>query len=106
MRISDWSSDVCSSDLAQQRKQRGVLRDRHQRAVAVRPASRCEIEAEQLDFANEGFCHDQSFAAPESASASRREDAAGCDAELHRKGWHQVVEIGRASGRERVSQYV
>src|SRR3546814_7978785 len=38
---------------AQQRKQRGVLRDRHQRAVAVRPASRCEIEARSEEHTSE-----------------------------------------------------
>src|SRR3546814_19003005 len=35
MRISDWSSDVCSSDL------RGAARDRAAGADAARPAGRC-----------------------------------------------------------------
>src|SRR3546814_20157470 len=41
---------------AQPRKQSGVLRDRHQRAVSLLPASRCEIEADPSDLTNYGFC--------------------------------------------------
>src|SRR3546814_1089118 len=39
MRISDWSSDVCSSDLLEQREQRGAV------LLAVEPCDRVERRA-------------------------------------------------------------
>src|SRR3546814_1165128 len=44
MRISDWSSDVCSSDLLHRRRWRGAARFRRRRRVAVRRL--CPREAE------------------------------------------------------------
>src|SRR3546814_7176500 len=71
MRISDWSSDVCSSDLAD-------------------------------DFNDEGFEHRAG------AYASKRFgdfDFLG-SASYHKRGLFSDGEIGRASCRERVCQYV
>src|SRR3546814_16574018 len=65
MRISDWSSDVCSSDLRLPRPRRGRGRLREREALSQRPAAR---------------------ALPRAARGGR--------------------EIGRASCRERVWQYV
>src|SRR3546814_2550353 len=71
MRISDWSSDVCSSDLAK--------------------AARAKAEAGET-LADE----------VEALLARRASAALG----LARKAGELVTEIGRASCRERVCQYV
>src|SRR3546814_8179424 len=48
MRISDWSSDVCSSDLAEQREdwhggRRALLAAEHQRGVRAQPDGAVEM---------------------------------------------------------------
>src|SRR3546814_6028198 len=60
MRISDWSSDVCSSDLAEQRDQPRIARG--ERAVAfgakLRVDDRCRgIEESDGAFILAGACH-------------------------------------------------
>src|SRR3546814_5629663 len=79
MRISDWSSDVCSSDLLVSGKQSLRALDRPARARAQRMTV-------------------LSFVLASAAVAG-----------LLRAGWPDIVvagEIGRASCRERVCQYV
>src|SRR3546814_1692802 len=48
MRISDWSSDVCSSDLSEQRRprdeERALARERAERDALVRPARAAEAD--------------------------------------------------------------
>src|SRR3546814_10904194 len=81
MRISDWSSDVCSSDLriAAEGRQRGPKRKAH-----AQPADQhLRLRARQNFSA--GQCSQRFFRAAETTV-------------------HQ--QIGRASGRERVCQYV
>src|SRR3546814_20842727 len=86
MRISDWSSDVCSSDL--ERQQRSATARRGRQA-----ARRICAAAEGPD--------------PHSASLSRRLCAASrLRARLADRLRPQGREIGRASCRERLSQYV
>src|SRR3546814_12947643 len=79
MRISDWSSDVCSSDL-QERPRIGVLlrRDRFERFVSA-----------IVYIPREKF------------NTDIRRKFGEVLAEAHNGG-----QIGRASGRERVCQYV
>src|SRR3546814_3467373 len=79
MRISDWSSDVCSSDL---RDQPGVVRSRRQLGKDGFVAANEELDAEHAAavFAAQGI-----------------DDLCG-----DRFG----TQIGRASCRERVCQYV
>src|SRR3546814_6503583 len=85
MRISDWSSDVCSSDLGEGR---GLL------AVEVA----LEAVADRL------VQHD---ARPAGAEDDGHLAGRGRDRiELHQRLAQRLVEIGRASCRERVCQYV
>src|SRR3546814_1319916 len=51
MRISDWSSDVCSSDLLHRRRWRGAARLRRRRRVAVRRLCPREAEGRSLQLA-------------------------------------------------------
>src|SRR3546814_4912381 len=82
MRISDWSSDVCSSDLAEARLDGGKL------IVAGRRSPR-EV--------GDGACiHPDLLGEPPRRRAPR---AAAADDD-------DVEQIGRASCRERVCQYV
>src|SRR3546814_9587448 len=73
VRISDWSSDVCSSD----------LRDRRLQAAEHEGHGEWQADAGQ-------FLPSRGLAGP---------------AQLHQFGWHGQ-QIGRASCRERVCQYV
>src|SRR3546814_10094627 len=107
MRISDWSSDVCSSDLIGNRAVRHFDGRMHRR---VREGSRgavryLSLEGEsRLGLAGRGederarpaiFFED--FAEP--SKGPRSEDVAS--------GVHHIIkEIGRASWRGRVCQYV
>src|SRR3546814_3344270 len=86
MRISDWSSDVCSSDL--QQAQREAVRRNQQRG-------------QDGEHRRQGL--------PRVRRAGQLESTAA----LPRRGQHRRLqragrgrEIGRASGRERVWQYV
>src|SRR3546814_1880881 len=79
MRISDWSSDVCSSDLLAQLHARAYL------PVAL-PDHRRGAEP-----------HPEADENPGHPRRSRHQD---------RLPWQRRTEIGRASCRERVCQYV
>ena len=52
IREGESTLSVAAISGAQQRKQRGILRDGHYLAVAERPASRREIKAYHPDFTN------------------------------------------------------
>src|SRR3546814_10279968 len=81
MRISDWSSDVCSSDLSQHRIILALQREARDRVAAVRVGAERE---------------DEEFRAPV-RDRGQRDVERGCIA---------LPKIGRASCRERVCQYV
>src|SRR3546814_7540620 len=85
MRISDWSSDVCSSDLYQRKKLAQEHEARRRHNTANDPARQHASQA--------GSAEASSIAAPPFAYAEQ----------AHR---HEHHEIGRASCRERVCQYV
>src|SRR3546814_17583412 len=102
MRISDWSSDVCSSDLLHARQLDCIawLRERNRNAeipLVGLGMRRCRIPetqaAEAFDVAAEQ--------APE--LDDRRENRFD---EIDRDGTATLPEIGRASCRERGCQYV
>src|SRR3546814_9051720 len=85
MRISDWSSDVCSSDLGLQH-QEGELLDRALRRIGMDRGHRAGMAG--VDRAQEGEGFDPAQFAEDNPVGPHSE------------------EIGRASCRERVCQYV
>src|SRR3546814_16660158 len=88
MRISDWSSDVCSSDLVAARK--SFLQRRNVGHVSGKPELDLAVVRRQYDIARPG--HEGMTNLPPDLGADRNV--------------LQIGEIGRASWRERVSQYV
>src|SRR3546814_14704936 len=89
MRISDWSSDVCSSDLAEVERQRGIF----EIVALVRERLGRTHQAEQIDAL--GLAHARCGGALAAEHDDRVEPV------LRRR-----LEIGRASCRESVCQYV
>src|SRR3546814_8649305 len=91
MRISDWSSDVCSSDLAGARRREHRRRLAHGQAAGCRPGGEATLEivgAQALPAQRGG----DTLAYLLAMGAVDDDD--------------RVSEIGRASWRERVCQYV
>src|SRR3546814_2406578 len=99
MRISDWSSDVCSSDL-------GHRRHRTKLTIVVRAPN---ISA--FDLSGRNSLAIEGYKQPHlrlDVSGSADVTAAGETDELNLdlSGGGDVEEIGRASGRGRVCKYV
>src|SRR3546814_10477710 len=98
MRISDWSSDVCSSDLAPEGIDLEAIRERaaehadDAQALSTNVRQRAEALTEDAQTI-------QGEAQANRAAYADSIDATGTDAVLD-------FEIGRASCRERVCQYV
>src|SRR3546814_12042555 len=106
MRISDWSSDVCSSDLGQRQQQADARRDvalaetRHQHQRAAEPD---EDQQQREGLLGKQLGKHGKRRYPSAIMRSKRP-------------WEKVVrllsmkgsisKIGRASCRERVCQYV
>src|SRR3546814_19518181 len=97
MRISDWSSDVCSSDLP---------------TIEVSGAEKRAFEDDRLVRAARalgeiGAWREQSaFLRALAQQASSPADHVLAGQLAKQNGRHDLGEIGRASGRERVCQYV
>src|SRR3546814_1091561 len=83
MRISDWSSDVCSSDLPE------MVRRLHSDVIALKPDLVLWQLGTNAVLRSEGVDHLQALAARTVTM-------------LHEAGIDVVLEIGRASCRERV----
>src|SRR3546814_15353202 len=107
MRISDWSSDVCSSDLGADAEIVGVAlqvagrRDpwsERREGVARLAAGRIETAGPARNVPHAGVVHDR-IAENVIPRLVRRDVAAGT-------ADHDRQQIGRASCRERVCQYV
>src|SRR3546814_2181810 len=97
MRISDWSSDVCSSDLYLAREQREIA-SRGAVRLALDDARRVERTAHHGIGIAALFARDGDGVG-----------GGGGDAQFEQRGFarhHGAQEIGRASCRERVCQYV
>src|SRR3546814_18980980 len=92
MRISDWSSDVCSSDLEED-----AVADEMVMAAADGHVMAYEQSGEEDE---EAFWDEHSFDLQRYASIHCL--VYGSDPE----GWSELPEIGRASCRERVCKYV
>src|SRR3546814_18326485 len=107
MRISDWSSDVCSSDLWSFPNV-AVARARIRQAEAQGDASLAALDGKVLTALKEveqvlslyGAEEDRNSAL---ADASARAEAAYKLADVR---YRAGAQIGRASGRERVCQFV
>src|SRR3546814_1507171 len=100
MRISDWSSDVCSSDLFAERiaAKYGFSRDDLDR-FALESHHRAAAATTRGDFADEIV--PLTIQTPEGEQQHKIDEGIRFDATLDGIG-----EIGRASCRERVCQYV
>src|SRR3546814_15562496 len=111
MRISDWSSDVCSSDLSAQcrRLSRSSLESnwRFRAYLDARRASRSKTRGAGMDGRRCPHLYKsfRSGAGTDQARASElSDDPSDPQAEFHRRLSHR--KIGSAAGRERVCQYV
>src|SRR3546814_3846669 len=98
MRISDWSSDVCSSDL---RDPYGVTKARERLHVAY---DWLEGQIGEEWAAGDAFTLADCSAAPSLFYADWVEEIGGTRPRL--KAYRARLQIGRASCRERVCQYV
>src|SRR3546814_9695293 len=96
MRISDWSSDVCSSDLEQVEDRFYRTDDRISRQGAMTAASM------QMAMAGAGAGSNGRLAAGVGSQDGRAALSVGYAKALN----DRVRKIGRASCRERVCQYV
>src|SRR3546814_3225864 len=97
MRISDWSSDVCSSDLAMRRQRNAKI------LATLGPASSSKEMIRQLfragaDVFRLNFSHGS-----HDDHRERYETIRAIEDELERP---IGIQLGRASWRERVCQYV
>src|SRR3546814_18116875 len=100
MRISDWSSDVCSSDLIERAEER--LGDREpgdgDRVAAVHHAREARVGG--------NYRRGRDVAAGAQILGERGRDE-GVEIEpIEREGHGRKIQIGRASCRESVCQYV
>src|SRR3546814_17867818 len=116
MRISDWSSDVCSSDLEEKSKAQrelvpasfvegpGGAQQRLQQRLPERQAAEQHRREDELDdrrlHLDEGVVVQPQGQAAEDADDGRGDQRHGRNAAL------KDQEIGKASCRERVCQYV
>src|SRR3546814_2626631 len=102
MRISDWSSDVCSSDLADPREAHGEAR-----LVAF-----ARMDGIERDFEDQRFLHfahrSESLDSVVADEVIQPLQLLVGEAEIGLADGEQLtlLEIGRASCRERVCQYV
>src|SRR3546814_13754479 len=104
MRISDWSSDVCSSDLNFPEQ---VARNRHHAVQPPSPATSAPVTKEEASLARKTTAPLSSRGSPTRPSGNfrdRRSTKSGAsaanDAAGHGTGLI-VLKVGRASGTER-----
>src|SRR3546814_14596484 len=118
MRISDWSSDVCSSDLAANGKVKALadLRQRHDDATQARTnadAALTQASEQRLGVADALSAAKQKVVDARTALDSARTDRQAAQRVLAEGGERirqcrrgaAAQEIGRAACRERVCQY-
>src|SRR3546814_19774562 len=104
MRISDWSSDVCSSDLAHIREGERQISG-HKKPVSDRHGEvQRAVGAAKLRTAV--YASSSNITADPDPEIDRRPFALDCRPTSHIETEARLVKIGRASCRERVCQYV
>src|SRR3546814_19760558 len=114
MRISDWSSDVCSSDLAAARPTGFALRDSARRLTWAEVKARVDgcaaaLDASGLDKGERVSLWLSNRVEATIAFLACARQGYVCNPSLHRTYTVEAIlglEIGRASWRERVCQYV
>src|SRR3546814_1510827 len=99
MRISDWSSDVCSSDLVSAEAQRLLAKAHHQLGAHDARGEAGEV----LDFGGEHQLATRLVRRGRGLSLDDQRGQVGASG-VDRRG--EPGEIGRASCRERACQYV
>src|SRR3546814_20482456 len=115
MRISDWSSDVCSSDLRSDRRMQTRRRHGGRRALPSFNGAGAKVLA-LLQLTDRGLRLNRA-ATLRAEAAQRRTDSRGWVVQRRERTRHLIelgglvqkaglVAIGRASCRERVCQYV
>src|SRR3546814_20140966 len=102
MRISDWSSDVCSSDLRHHEVAPGIT-DQPLDVPLVVALSRTAIAIPDQVVGQEATEQCRTLACPVGQDLRHKAAVIVVDDRLRRRA---EDEIGRASGRERVCQYV
>src|SRR3546814_7471480 len=102
MRISDWSSDVCSSDLPMPVvRRRSGARDRH-----ARHFRRFQLVFSALRVGAFGQAFRSGGDSPLAARRSIYRRHRACDPPPALRALLDALAIGRACGREKVGQYV
>src|SRR3546814_15037201 len=107
MRISDWSSDVCSSDLPSRRQHGfGVTGHLHLAPDSGTPAIAIDQKGRTLD--SHVFAAIHALFHPDAVGVDRFSFGIAAQPPLQRvfAGTFLVAYIGRGSGRDRVCQYV
>src|SRR3546814_17555857 len=105
MRISDWSSDVCSSDLSPEREEKRSDQDDHPTHAGAAASQRAHTKA--AAGRHDRLSRQIWLCANQSASCRRRGGggARGRAASFQGRSGHYSRELGRASCRGRVCQY-
>src|SRR3546814_19960628 len=102
MRISDWSSDVCSSDLLHAAAE-GAGRERLRAGVAVAAAGPADLRERDGVAVGVGQVGRRGHGQYAVAAGEPAATVEATDVDLLR---HVAEQIGRASGRARVCPYV
>src|SRR3546814_3479084 len=100
MRISDWSSDVCSSDLDQQGEEHEEIEDREAEKLARRAVASAAISAAQHDAGQ------QDEAEPHRRGDGTVDDSSGAEHRRHdaERGEQQTVSHDLARSEEHTSE--
>src|SRR3546814_15661812 len=106
MRISDWSSDVCSSDLLSQDEIDALLHGVDSGKVDTTPAPAAPGEARSFDFTSQDRIVRGRMPTLEMVNERFARLFRISLFNMLRRSLELTVELGRASCRERVCQYV
>src|SRR3546814_14316502 len=103
MRISDWSSDVCSSDLEKARQEAA---EAARKAIEAERAATASADLAAAENA-ENLREQADKAARDAAKADKtKAHASGGSRAIGLRTYYTAEQIGRAPCRERVCQYV